>query len=248
MRQVNSGNSLRSSGARAFDLHQVGSSTQIESAGLEPPGGRKFDYYNSARTDVADLIPQEVESVLEVGCAAGRTGELLAKRGIRKLIGVEIDPRLSHLASAHYSQVLIGDAEEMDLAQIPNASVDCILYPDVLEHFRDPWATLKRHLRVLRSGGYVVASIPNVRYYKTVRELVLKGSWDYQEAGILDIGHLRFFTWKSIMDLFSTNGLEIIRLEKNVRGNHFLRFMNKITLNRLHHFLVKQYLALGRKA
>jgi len=184
---------------------------------------------------------------MEVGCGAGGTGRALREMGVRELIGVEINPHLAHLADSHYSQLLIGDVEEVDLSHIREASLDCILYPDVLEHLRDPWRVLRRHLGLLRPGGFVVASVPNVRYYKAVRDLVLLGKWEYQDAGILDRGHLRFFTWTSIERLFRISGLEIIRSESNVRGSHLLKLLNKVVLNRLYPFLVKQYLILGKK-
>jgi 2-polyprenyl-3-methyl-5-hydroxy-6-metoxy-1,4-benzoquinol methylase len=208
---------------------------------------RPLSYYTAVRKDVVALIPAGVRSVMEVGCAGGKTGELLRNRGVDTLIGIEIDQRLASLAQKHYSQLLIGDAEELELAHIPGESLDCILYPDVLEHFRDPWAVLSRHRRLLRVGGYVVASVPNVRYYKNVRDLVLRGRWDYAEAGILDRGHLRFFTWKSVEALFKSTGYRILSLRSNVRGSNLLRLVNRMVLNQLHHFLVKQYLVLAQK-
>jgi len=209
--------------------------------------GRPLDYYNSVRYDVVSIVPPGVQCVLEVGCGAGRTGALLRKRGVQKLIGVEINPLLRPFARPHYSELIVGDVEELDLAGILAQSLDCVLYPDVLEHLRDPWQVVRRHVEVLRPGGFVVASIPNVRYYKAVRELVLRGRWDYQDAGILDRGHLRFFTRTSIEHLFRSNGLDILKMETNLRGPHLLKFLNKLVLNRLLPFLVKQYLILAQK-
>jgi SAM-dependent methyltransferase len=184
---------------------------------------------------------------MEVGCGAGRTGQLLRERGATTLIGVEINPLAASWAGQYYSELIIGDVEGLDLSHIPEGSLDCILYPDVLEHLRDPWAVLQSHIRLLRPSGFVVASIPNVRYYKAVRDLVFRGAWDYQDAGILDLGHLRFFTRKSIEELFRRTGLKILRMEANVRGSPLLRILNRLVLNRLHPFLVKQYLVLACK-
>jgi hypothetical protein len=103
-------------------------------------------------------------------------------------------------------------------------------------------------LRVLRPGGYVIASIPNVRYYKAVRDLVLRGKWEYTDAGILDRGHLRFFTLKSIHTLFTDSGLRLLKWNQRSRGSHILKLLNKVLLNRLSPFLVKQYLVLAQKS
>jgi 2-polyprenyl-3-methyl-5-hydroxy-6-metoxy-1,4-benzoquinol methylase len=208
---------------------------------------RPDTYYTGVRRDVVALIPEGTDSILEVGCAAGGTGQLLRGMGIKRLIGVELLPHYADLARPYYTEVIVGDAEELQLDHLAEGSLDCILYSDVLEHFRDPWAVLRRHVKLLRPGGHVVASIPNVRYYKAVQDLVLMGEWKYGDAGILDRGHLRFFTWKSIERLFRECGLEIVALRKNVRGSHVLRLLNKVLLNRLYPFLVKQYLVLGQR-
>jgi SAM-dependent methyltransferase len=194
------------------------------------------------------MIPPGVESILEVGCGAGQTGALLRKRGVRELIGVEINPHLSPFSRPYYSRLIIGDVEQENLWGIRAESLDCLLYPDVLEHLRNPWKVVRQHMRLLRPRGFVVASIPNVRYYKAVRDLVIRGRWDYQDAGILDRGHLRFFTRMSIEDLFLSSGLVILRMETNLRGPHLLRLFNKLVFNRLQAFLVKQYLILGQKS
>ncbi|MBI4965842.1 MAG: class I SAM-dependent methyltransferase [Desulfomonile tiedjei] len=208
---------------------------------------RSVDYYTGVRHDVVAMIPEGVRSILEIGCAAGGTGRLLRSMGFERLIGVELDPYYASSAREFYSNIIVGDAEEMDLHEIKDQSLDCILYPDVLEHFRDPWAVLRRHLRVLAPGGYVIASIPNIRYYKAVRDLVLRGKWEYSDAGILDRGHLRFFTLASIQALFTENGLQVLEWGHRARGSNMLKLLNKVLLNRLSSFLVKQYLVLGQK-
>ncbi|MFH0824867.1 MAG: class I SAM-dependent methyltransferase [Pseudomonadota bacterium] len=209
---------------------------------------RSLDYYTGERSDIAGLMPHGVKSVLEVGCGAGGTGRLLREMGIEVLIGIEINPMPADLGGTHYTKLLVGDAETLDLSCIQPESLDCLLYPDVLEHFRDPWQALRNHLVLLRPGGYVMASIPNVRYYKAVRDLVFKGQWEYADAGIFDRGHLRFFTWSSIEKLFENCGLDIVRVQEKVRGPYLLKLLNILALNRLRGFLVKQYLVVGRKS
>jgi len=208
---------------------------------------RSPSYYAGVRHDVVSLLPGGIKSVLEVGCAAGGTGRLLRSLGVEMLIGIELDPVYAAIAKEHYSDVFVGDAEQLDTSQVTGLSLDCIIYSDVLEHFRDPWTVLRRHVGYLRPGGYVAASIPNIRYYKAVRDLVFRDKWEYSEAGILDRGHLRFFTWRSIEDLFHRAGLRIVKLQYNRRGSFPLKLLNKIFMNRLSPFLVKQYLVLGMK-
>jgi SAM-dependent methyltransferase len=122
------------------------------------------------------------------------------------VIGVELDAEAAQLATAFCERVLVGDAEELDLeAELGGERFDAILFADVLEHLRDPAALLRRVRPLVREGGVVVASIPNVAH-ASVRLALLGGSFRYREQGLLDEGHLRFFTRDGIQDLFESSG------------------------------------------
>ena len=91
-------------------------------------------------------------------------------------------------------------------------SVDCLVFGDVLEHLVDPWAALTRLSRLVREGGQVLACIPNVQHYSVIVNL-LRGKWDYQDEGLLDRTHLRFFTLSGIQDLFAKAGLRVFDIQ-----------------------------------
>jgi tetratricopeptide (TPR) repeat protein len=84
---------------------------------------------------------------------------------------------------------------------------DALVFADVLEHLADPDAVLKRYLPWLKPAGVVILSIPNVRFWAVVQHLA-EGCWTYQDEGILDRRHLRFFTWKEAARLLEMCGLE----------------------------------------
>jgi glycosyltransferase involved in cell wall biosynthesis/GT2 family glycosyltransferase/predicted O-methyltransferase YrrM len=164
-------------------------------------------YYANARRNLADLVPQTARRVLDVGCGQGLTGGLLrAERGI-EVVGIEIHPQVAESARQHLSRVITGDVETMELP-FPDGYFDCLLMGDVLEHLVDPWNTLQKLVRVLNPAGTVVASVPNVRNLGVVKKL-LEGSWTYEEWGILDRTHLRFFALKDMLSLFEQAGLEV---------------------------------------
>jgi SAM-dependent methyltransferase len=144
--------------------------------------------------------------VLEFGCASGYMSEALRDRLSASVVGVELDAEAAQLAAVHTERVLVGDAEELDLeAELGGERFDAILFADVLEHLRDPAALLRRVRQFVAEGGVVIASIPNIAH-ASVRLALLSGSFRYREEGLLDAGHLRFFTREGIQDLFESSG------------------------------------------
>jgi 2-polyprenyl-3-methyl-5-hydroxy-6-metoxy-1,4-benzoquinol methylase len=153
------------------------------------------------------FIPSGVTTILDVGCSRGRFGETLrAANPDWRLYGIEPDPAMVDEARPHYEEVTCGFFPD-DLPA--GRTFDCIVFNDVLEHVVDPWETLRAATGFLAPGGRVVASIPNVRHYIVVRDLFLRGRWDYADWGVLDRTHLRFFTRSSIAALFESADLEI---------------------------------------
>lgn len=175
--------------------------------------GKPEGYYDHLHTTLLNLVPPGVRRVLDVGCAAGRLGAALRARGAEEVVGVEIVPEVAARAAASLDRVLVGDVERMELP-FPAGYFDCIVYGDVLEHLRDPWTLLRRHVPLLAADGCVVASIPNVNHLSVVAGL-LAGAWPYQPAGILDRTHMRFFTLREIVELFEGAGLVIAELAAN---------------------------------
>jgi 2-polyprenyl-3-methyl-5-hydroxy-6-metoxy-1,4-benzoquinol methylase len=166
------------------------------------------DYFSCERSDVANLVPLEAKAILEVGAGFGALGRILRQRRDVVIDAVEINPAAaSHLATV-YRHHWIGDIESLVLDGALD-QYDCIIFSDVLEHLVDPWTTLRNLVRRLRPGGVVVSSIPNVRNIGLIYRLLLQGRWDYEESGLLDRTHLRFFTRASIFELMQSAGLEI---------------------------------------
>ncbi len=113
-------------------------------------------------------------------------------------------------------RVIENDLESVELETLglseEQPSVDCLVFGDVLEHLVDPWATLTRLTRLVREGGQVLACIPNVQHYSVIVSL-LRGHWDYQDEGLMDKTHLRFFTRSGIQNLFAKAGLRVFDIQ-----------------------------------
>jgi 2-polyprenyl-3-methyl-5-hydroxy-6-metoxy-1,4-benzoquinol methylase len=79
---------------------------------------------------------------------------------------------------------------------------------DSLEHLYAPWDALARWAEALKTGGHVLISMPNVQNLKLVSRL-LTGLWTYEDEGLLDTTHLRFFTLESLVSLITGAGLTV---------------------------------------
>jgi 2-polyprenyl-3-methyl-5-hydroxy-6-metoxy-1,4-benzoquinol methylase len=170
-------------------------------------------YYEHPRPDISDLVrrysPNPLPRVLDLGCATGLLGEALKARGRASTVdGIELSRSAALEAKERLDHVWVVDLSRFDLNQI-EARYDIVIAADVLEHLPDPWKTLRQLASILAVEGRVIASIPNVRYWKVIADLVLRGEFRYVDAGVLDRTHLRFFTRKTIARLFVECGYSI---------------------------------------
>jgi 2-polyprenyl-3-methyl-5-hydroxy-6-metoxy-1,4-benzoquinol methylase len=168
-------------------------------------------YYGDSRREMLEYVPIGAKVILDVGCGEGTFGQVLKKHRAAEVWGIEIDVQSASIAKDNLNIVIVGDIEN-SRTLLPDNHFDCIVCNDVLEHLTDPWSILKMLREKLADKGCVVASIPNVRYYPNIKNLLIRGSWEYRDCGILDIGHLRFFTINSIKEMFDTAGYKVKRL------------------------------------
>jgi len=191
-------------------------------------------YYSGPRNEMLQFVPEQVERVLEIGCGTGEFGKTLKLRKNIEVWGVELTQNAAKEARAKLDKVLVGNIEEDNL-DLPDNYFDCVIFNDVLEHLVNPWLVLKRVKNTLSDKGYVVASIPNIRYFDIIRQLIDRKEWSYRDSGILDRTHLRFFTINSIKDMFESCGYTII----NIQGIHGREFPWKFRVFNL--FMKKRY-------
>lgn len=184
--------------------------------------GESGGYFSNVNADLLRLLPPDTGTVLEVGCGAGALAEAFRRRnpGVR-WYGVEPDEAACKAANtpgrcdfAAWDTVELCDFDD---GRFPADPVDVVVAGDVLEHLVDPWGQLERLVALLKPGGLVLACIPNVRHYTMVLRL-LKGGWDYEDDGLLDRTHNKFFALETIKAMFRDAGLEIFEIRARQCG------------------------------
>lgn len=186
------------------------------------------EYYSHARYDIIDIVIStgSIEKILDVGCGYGYTGESLKERGATTVEGLEFVQDASKEAEHRLDKIYHGSAEDSDLIGTLS-NYDCIICADILEHLIDPWKTLALLKDHLQKNGRLVCSIPNIRYFKIIFNLLVLGEWTYRESGILDKTHYRFFTRKSLELMFTQSGYKVTIIKQKTR--YITSFFNFIT-------------------
>jgi len=181
---------------------------------------KKSSYYGFARNEVVDaLVKYQIPAgkVLEIGCAGGATGKSMKeKMTVDSYVGIELSQEAAEMARQHIDKVIVADIERTDLQKdhgLKHGEFDLLVALDVLEHLYDPWDAMKELADFVRPGGHIVVSIPNVQNISVLKELI-KGKWHYEDAGILDATHLRFFTLEESEKLIRGAGLTIKSIDK----------------------------------
>lgn len=131
----------------------------------------------------------------------------MSERGCA-VVGIELEPEKAAKARAYCEQVLVGNVETMPLPFEP-PSFDAVVLSNILEHLHDPVATLRRLAPMLRPGGRAFVDLPNVAHWG-VRLRLLRGRWDYEDGGILDRTHLRFYTHKTAREMLDQADFEVL--------------------------------------
>lgn len=167
---------------------------------------KKADPYSS-HAQIINWVEQERPSeVLEVGTATGYLTSELVKLGCA-VTGIEQDAQMAEIARPYCRNMCVENIEEMEFSRL--GLYDAIVFGDVIEHLRNPRAVLEKLSGLLKPGGKILISIPNVANI-WVRLNLLFGRFDYSRVGILDETHLRFFTLKTAKQLVVDSGLDVI--------------------------------------
>lgn len=166
---------------------------------------------NSTWTLLFDKISPGTK-VLDVGCSSGYFARTLIEEKNCTVDGIELDSGDAETARQVCRKVVQANVEELDLSECFDQEYDHIVFADVLEHLIEPALVLNRMARITKPDGTLLFSIPNMAH-ASIRLQLLQGNFDYEDEGILDRTHLRFYTKKTIVELVERAGLYLRELD-----------------------------------
>lgn len=162
--------------------------------------------------DLLSVLQPNSKKLLEVGCMSGALAREFKK--IAPLVhytGVEIDPEYAELAKNYCDSVYTLNIDEApDYFWEMHSDVDGWIFGDVLEHLRDPWSILGKINKHIPASGYVAVCIPNAQHWSIQARLSI-GDFRYEDNGLLDRTHLRWFTKQTIYEMFEQAGFKIVQ-------------------------------------
>lgn len=197
-------------------------------------------YYDRTRTWPSLFNIKQGSKVLDIGCGVGSIGVYLKNEYQCEVTGLEIIEDNYKIALDVLDNAFLGDVETMDVS-ILGKEYDYIIFSDSLEHMLNPDTVLEKIKTLLNKNGSVLISMPNVRNFRVTIPLIFSDSWEYQDEGLLDRTHLRFFTSTSLVNTLTYHGFDVKRLEYDLPITSKVGLLNKLTFGLLKRHLTSHY-------
>lgn len=166
---------------------------------------------NDARVIAFDMIKENTK-VLDVGSACGQFAQILKEHKNCKITGIEYDNESIEIAESKnvFEKIHQLDLNNFDINRFRDlfGYFDYIVFGDVLEHLLFPEKILADFKKLLNPGGKFIVSLPNAAH-ATVKINLLIDKFEYEEIGILDKTHIKFFTHKTIPAFLASVNLKM---------------------------------------
>ena len=176
-----------------------------------------YPYFEEINEGILKLFPEvktnPLPRVLDVGCGWGTLAEALKAKGY-ECWGIETHPQAVAKATQRLDRVIAADLTHLReiVRQLTPGGFDYLVFSDVLEHLYDPFTIFEQYLFFLKPSGKVFLSVPNIAVWE-VRLKLLFGFFTYQDTGVLDRTHIRFFTFRTARQLVEAAKCRIIRVD-----------------------------------
>jgi methionine biosynthesis protein MetW len=149
------------------------------------------------------------KKILDIGCGEGVLGRTLKEKAGVIVHGIDISTDAVQKARTVLDAAYMVDIENDNLpAQITSTKYDFVTMSEVLEHLFYPERVLEK-LKVFRENNTkIIISVPNVLFWRN-RLKIFFGHFEYTAHGLMDRGHIHFFSWKSFVDMIKKEGYHI---------------------------------------
>jgi len=209
-----------------------------------PPPVAPITYGATAAVEFLRFIGRVNGTVVDIGTGDGAWAPMLRDVGAEHLIAVEPAEQSAAVAREQYDTVLQCRVEDLDPGVIESA--DLVILADCLEHLVDPWSVLRRLRSSVCPGTKLAVSVPNLQYVGILGPAFLSGRFEYCDGGgVMDRGHLRWFTHSSLEGALLSTGWHPQRWSGSC-GQGKRAVFDRITHSRFAHLLHHQVYCLAQ--
>lgn len=166
--------------------------------------------------------------MIDFGCSSGYLAKALLEKKQCRVTGVDIHEEDLQVARPFCEQTFVADLDRDEWLQNVHGTYDVVVFADVLEHLKHPLKVLGQAKSLLSPGGKILISIPNIAH-ASVRLELFQGSFEYEEFGILDDTHLKYWTKESFLRMANKIGLiaeHVDMVQKDIPRNIIERYLN----------------------
>jgi len=161
------------------------------------------------------------QRIVDVGCGEGTATHLVKRLDPRNtVIGVDWSAMALVQARARGLLVIQGGVDASGLP-LPDAGADVVIMSELIEHLVDTDAAIEEARRILRPGGILLLSTPNLAAWfnrgllglgiqPVFSEVSLRGI--YGRPGHQVVGHLRLFTRRALVEFLTARGFACERV------------------------------------
>jgi len=152
-------------------------------------------YTNQGNPSVLQFLEESDRTILDIGCGAGATGQLIRSvYPTAHITGITCSSLEYEQAATKLDCCVCLDIEREPLPTLPHQEFDVLCFIHVLEHLVDPVATIQKLFPYLKIGGKVIIALPNIANWRERWKLAW-GKFEYTEGGVMDKTHLHFYTF-----------------------------------------------------
>jgi len=160
-------------------------------------------YSYSPNLPVLNLIPKKAKKLLDIGCGNGGLIDFYTGT----IDGITISESEYEIAKKRLNNVFLHNLEQGLPEKLEK--YDVVLASHVLEHIAYPDKLLSDVKKVMNAQSIFIVALPNIMHYK-YRFKLFFGNFKYENTGVMDYTHLRWYTFHSAKKMLKKNGFEIL--------------------------------------
>ena len=183
---------------------KVGDLKQNEYGGIQEMAAYRL------HDDIFEMVSSYLESgmhILDFGCGQGSFSQRLVDKG---MLVDACDINTDQIKATVHKKITLDLNLEIN-SEAFSGKYDMLIALEILEHLHNPWKYIKDCMNLIRDGGIIVLSTPNISNFVSRLRFLMKGTLIAYEKTDLAHGHITPLSFVQLENMFDQYNLEILR-------------------------------------